>query len=42
MMSRVEGKTYREIGEILGVSERTIEKRISKVIQRLKKELKET
>lgn len=39
LMSRLEGKTYREIAECLNVSIKTIEKRISRVLQILKKEL---
>lgn len=40
-MSRLEGLKYKEIAERLNVSERTVEVRISKAIQFLKRELKD-
>lgn len=39
--SRFKGMKYREIAEQLNISERTVEVRIAKVIQFLKKELKD-
>ena len=41
LMNRVEGKKYREIAEILGISVKAVEKRMSQALKALRKEIEE-
>ncbi len=40
LMNRIEGKKYREIAEILDISVKAVEKRISQALESLRKEIK--
>jgi len=39
-MNRIEGKKYREIAEILDISVKAVEKRMSQALESLRKEIK--
>ena len=39
LLSRIEGKKYREIAEILSISIKTVEKRMSQALASLRKEI---
>ena len=41
LMSRVEGKRYKEIAEILGISTKAVEKRIYSALEKLRQHIKE-
>jgi len=41
MMNRVEGKRFKEIAEILGISTKAVEKRIYGALKKLRKDIKE-
>jgi RNA polymerase sigma-70 factor (family 1) len=40
LMNRIEGKKYREIAEILGISVKAVEKRMSQALESLRKDIK--
>ncbi|RIA08931.1 RNA polymerase sigma-70 factor (ECF subfamily) [Flavobacteriaceae bacterium MAR_2010_72] len=40
LMNRIDGKKYREIAEILGISQKTVEKRMSGALQILRRQIK--
>jgi RNA polymerase sigma-70 factor (ECF subfamily) len=41
LLNRIEGKKHREIAELLGISTKTVEKRIYGALKKLRNEIKE-